>query len=170
MHGMATSPSSFVLVDGAVPMLTTSPLSTMGDVMCPSPVYNEEQDVEWDKAELPILGWLQYASDDGLQADISSLRWHRAWRPRETKACPAALPHPFLVTTCSTWHLHSSFNVAMMSASLKQTYFAGRPWAEKNAGLESKLVFNMDGNGISGLRQAGVALRCDEADAAARVV
>ena len=54
-----------MLVDGAVPVLTTGPLSTTGDVMCPSPVYNEEQDMEWDKAEQPILGWFKYASDDG---------------------------------------------------------------------------------------------------------
>lgn len=55
----------------------------------------------------------------------------------------------------------------MRSASLKQTYFAGQPWAEKDAALESKLVFNMDGKGIIRLRQAGVAIRRDEADAAA---
>ena len=67
MYGMTIRPKSFVLVDGAVPVLTTGTLSTTGDVMFPNPAYgndrfayDEEQDMGWDNAEQPILGWFHY--------------------------------------------------------------------------------------------------------------
>jgi len=54
MHGLFSSPTSFNLVEGLVPILSTGAPSTMGDLLFPSPaytetpfLYHESNDVEW---------------------------------------------------------------------------------------------------------------------------
>ncbi|UNI15390.1 hypothetical protein JDV02_001927 [Purpureocillium takamizusanense] len=55
LHGLLASPTSLTVLHGAVPVLSTGALSTMGDVLFPSPAYNESEflydesrDVAWD--------------------------------------------------------------------------------------------------------------------------
>lgn len=56
MHGLFVSPTSFNLVEGLVPILSTGAPSTMGDLPFPSPAYTEtpflyhqDRDVEWNE-------------------------------------------------------------------------------------------------------------------------
>jgi hypothetical protein len=43
MHGLFSSPTSLVIIDGLAPILSTGSLSTMGDILVPSPAYIEPE-------------------------------------------------------------------------------------------------------------------------------
>ena len=94
MHGLLMSPTTFVLVDGAVPVLSTAMLSTMGDVAFPSPGYGDDR-FRYSQRETSSgtlkknnLYWAGSTTGvDGRARKVGktitgtgSSRWRRAWR------------------------------------------------------------------------------------------
>ncbi|KAJ6442794.1 methyltransferase [Purpureocillium lavendulum] len=173
LHGMAMSPTTFLMVEGTVPILTTGTTSTMGDVLFPSTAYegeggdgftyDEASDMAWEKKRNNLY-WAgsttgAYASDDGwkkyhrhrfvaLGRGLEGDRKH--WYLRERNGFLQRIALPFF--------RRDLFDVAFTSAiqcrndvcESQRRYFDVQPRADKDAALGSKLVFDMDGNGISG--------------------
>ncbi|POR39227.1 Uncharacterized protein TPAR_00568 [Tolypocladium paradoxum] len=170
MYGMAMSPVSFLLVDGAVPVLSTGKPSTMGDVLFPSPayeeaefVYDEGRDVAWDRKRNKLY-WAgsttgAYASDEGwkrhhrqrfvaLAQGLESGREH--WFLRERDGLVHRVASTFLNSRLFDVAFTRIFQCRAGACGAQRTYFDARPWADKDAALRSRLVFDGDGNGISG--------------------
>ncbi|KAF1969746.1 hypothetical protein BU23DRAFT_539098 [Bimuria novae-zelandiae CBS 107.79] len=168
-HGLLQSPTSFRLLSGFIPILSTGAPSTMGDILFPSPAYIEnefqykkEKDIPWDK-KINEVYWRGsttggYANDGNwrnfhrqrfvtLAQDLQQ-RYHVYLRNREG----------FLRLVRSSFIDRQFFNVAftrifqcqMEYCRAQRMFFRTKPWADKNRALQSRLAFDMDGNGISG--------------------
>ncbi len=92
MHGLFVGPTSFPLIEGLVPVLSSGSPSTMGDILFPSPayfesrfLYNEAQDVNWESKSNKLY-WA--GSTTGVSPQVASgasftgrdsCRWRRIW-------------------------------------------------------------------------------------------
>ena len=170
MHGLVMSPSTFLLVDGAVPILSTGGLSTMGDVMFPSAgygnerfVYDQEGDMEWDKKQNKLYwagsttgGW---AGNDGWR------KFHRHRFVALAQGLERDKEHWYLRERHGSLQREASSDLdsALFDAAFtaviqcnddacdaEKAYFDVPPRADKNAAFASRLAFDIDGNGISG--------------------
>ncbi|KAJ6443584.1 capsule-associated protein CAP1 [Purpureocillium lavendulum] len=173
LHGMVMAPTSFVLLDGAVPVLSTGALSTMGDVLFPSPAYNETEfiydearDVPWS-AKHNNLYWAGSTTGGYASAGEGWMSFHRQRF--------VALAQSLTGVSATHWYLRESasgiirrvassflnsrlwdvaftriFQCDSAACGAQRTYFRARPWADKDAALRSRLAFDLDGNGISG--------------------
>lgn len=168
-HGLLARPKSAQLVEGAVPVLSTGSLSTMGDLIFPSPAYIEDgfkydpaQDVEWEEKRNNLY-WAGsttggYAADDG---------WRLYQRQRFVELAQNLAPRPHLylrtvgdvVTRVASSFLNSRlFDVAFTRVNQCETrycleqrdYFRTKGWAHKDEALRSRFAFDIDGNGVSG--------------------
>ncbi|KAF2128534.1 glycosyltransferase family 90 protein [Dothidotthia symphoricarpi CBS 119687] len=169
MYGLVMHPTSFRLFEGLVPIFTTGSLSTMGDILFPSPAYmeaefqyNEEYDIEWEKKRNNLY-WAGsttggYALDD---------QWRYYQRQRFVTLAQRLEPkrHTYLrekegmVNRVESSFLNSRlFDVAFTRVFQCETkycrdqkaYFKLKPWADRFRPLGSRLAFDLDGNGISG--------------------
>ncbi|PWI65414.1 hypothetical protein PCL_07015 [Purpureocillium lilacinum] len=170
MHGLVISPSSLILIEGVVPVLTPGTVSTMGDVLYPSPssmgegfVYEDSDDMEWDKKKSNLY-WAgsttgAYAGDGGWK------RYHRQrfvalarGLDRGKKYWYLRLRDGVFRRVSSTVFREDLFDVAFTSAiqcdegicETQRRYFDMQGRADQNKPFGSKLVFDLDGNGISG--------------------
>jgi hypothetical protein len=170
MHGIAMSPTTFLLVDGLVPVLSTGTLTTMADVLFPSPayaedgfVYDEGRDMKWDLKTNNLYwagsttgGW---AKDDGWK------KFHRHRFVALAQDLEPGKTYWYLRRQDGIFHRAASslldrdlFDVAFTAVhqcrndicESEKKYFDVLPRADKDAALASKLAFDMDGNGISG--------------------
>ncbi|KHN96537.1 glycosyltransferase family 90 protein [Metarhizium album ARSEF 1941] len=158
MHGLFMSPTSMRLLEGMAPVLSTGAPSTMGDILFPSPAYTEdrfayrpEHDVGWD-AKRNNLYWT--GSTTGGFASAES-QWSRFHRQRfvglaQNLAGGRRLDSSFL--NSRLYDVAFTGVLAGDRGPLRQQTFAyrTRPWEDANAALRSRLVFDLDGNGISG--------------------
>lgn len=169
LHGLFMSPTSLRLIQGLVPVLSTGAPSTMADIIFPSPAYIESEfkydgshDVDWEE-KLNNVYWAGstsggYATDDG---------WKSHQRQRFVKFVQNLDEQPYyyleekngVVERASSSFLNGRlFDVAftrIFQCNSKQcrdqkAYFRAGAWADKDAALRSRLVFDLDGNGISG--------------------
>lgn len=169
MHGLVMSPTSFSLIEGLVPILSTGSLSTMGDLLFPSPAYiesgfryDEAHDVEWDMKQNNLY-WAG-SSTGGFASDN---RWQFYHRQRFVKLAQnlEGRQHSYLRESGGTIHrMRSSFlNGRLFDVAFtrilqckrkhcrdQSAYFNFKSWADKDRALQSRLVFDIDGNGISG--------------------
>jgi hypothetical protein len=168
-HGLLMSPTSFRLIEAAVPILSTGSFSTMGDVLFPSPAYTqpefqyqEQYDIEWE-AKRNNLYWS--GSTTGGYASLDN--WRLSHRQRLT-ALGQNLDHishqylrvksgiiesvksSFLNTRLYGLALTRIFQCSKETCSEQNAYFQKSGWADQNRALKSRLVFDLDGNGISG--------------------
>ncbi|SPO04707.1 related to capsule-associated protein [Cephalotrichum gorgonifer] len=167
-YGLVMRPSSFQLIEGAVPILSVGTLSTMSDILFPSPAYIEDEfrydatsDLEWEKKRDNVY-WAG-STTGGFAADD---QWRNYQRQRfvgmaqnlEQKRYDYLRDADGLVHLAS-WYLNPRlFDVAFTRISGCETkycrdqeaYFHLKGWAHKDEALHSKLVFDLDGNGISG--------------------
>ncbi|KAH7333404.1 hypothetical protein BKA65DRAFT_527562 [Rhexocercosporidium sp. MPI-PUGE-AT-0058] len=161
--------TSFNLIEGLIPILSTGALSTMGDLLSPSPAYNESgfrydgsNDIEWGKKKNNLY-WAcsttgRFARDD---------RWQYSQRQRYVALAQnlKRQRHNYLLARAGAVHRVSStfLNRKLREASFtnilqcnskscrdQRAYFDVNYWAEKDEALRSRLVFDIDGNGISG--------------------
>ncbi|KAJ0119162.1 uncharacterized protein J7T55_013398 [Diaporthe amygdali] len=168
-HGLLMSPSSFPLLEGMVPVLSTGSLSTMGDIVYPSPAYledefryNDAHDIGWD-SKRNHLYWA--GSNTGGHAPDGQWRYFHRQRFVELAQNLNRREHYYLRETdgvlsrVKSYFLNSRlFDVAFTRifqcerpfCRNQRAYFNLRPWEDKDRALESRLVFDMDGNGISG--------------------
>ncbi|KAK0104827.1 F-actin-capping protein subunit beta [Cadophora gregata] len=175
MHGLFMSATSFQLFEGFVPILSTGAPSTMGDILFPSPAYNESgfqydpsHDIPWEKKKNNLY-WAGsttggFATDKHdrpdewrlfqrqrfvtLAQNLQPKQQHHYLRPSHglIKRISSSFLNlklynvgftNLLQTTLSTWHS-------------QRLFFPLKPWADKDLALHSQLVFDLDGNGISG--------------------
>lgn len=169
MHGMFISPVSFRLVNGLVPILSTGAPSTMGDILMPSPayiesefVYDSEQEPEFYEKTNSVY-WA--GSTSGAFAD--SERWRDFHRQRfvqfaqnlgreqyyyleEKDDTVERVPSSFLNGRLFDVAFTRIFQCQSKECREQKAFFPPGAWADKDAALKSRLVFDLDGNGISG--------------------
>jgi hypothetical protein len=169
MHGLFQSPTSFRLISGFVPVLSTGAPSSMGDVLFPSPAYTEEdflyderKDIPWNEKRNEVY-WA--GSTTGGFAENNA--WRNFHRQRFVTLAQGLESKPFafirrregkLQLLQSSFPITRLFRVAFTRVFQCDTkycrdqraYFRTKPWAEKNRPLKSRLAFDLDGNGISG--------------------
>ncbi|KAJ0159805.1 Beta-1,2-xylosyltransferase 1 [Colletotrichum tanaceti] len=172
LHGLVARPQSFRLIEGLVPVLSTGSLSTMGDILFPSPAYleaefryDERHDVEWSEKRNAVY-WAG-SSTGGLASDE---RWTNYQRQRfvalaQNLQRPEKRGHVYLrhvggvVERVKSSFLNGRlydvaftriFQCERRQCRDQKSYFEARSWADKDEALGSRLVFDLDGNGISG--------------------
>ena len=169
MHGLFMSPTSFSLIEGLVPILTTGSPSTMGDILFPSPAYMESDfrydkahDVEWHSKRNNVY-WAG-STTGGFALDD---RWRDYQRQRFVSLAQnlGHQQHYYLKEqTGIIGRVKSSFlNSRLFEVAFTRiiqcqkrfcrdqgAYFRTKSWAAKDEMLRSRLVFDIDGNGISG--------------------
>ncbi|KAH7121458.1 hypothetical protein EDB81DRAFT_813991 [Dactylonectria macrodidyma] len=169
MHGMFMSPTSFRLIEGLVPVLSVGAPSTMGDVLYPSPAYLEEgfkydeiHDVDWEKKRNNL-----YWAGSTTGAYVSDCQWRNYHRQRFVQLGQnlGGQKHSYLrqrgqtVTRAESSFLNGrAFDVVFSRifgcetkyCREQKAYFDTKAWADKDLALRSRLVFDLDGNGISG--------------------
>lgn len=168
-YGFALSPTSFRPIESAVPVLSTGALSTMGDILYPSPAYNEtefqysdEHDLDWDKKQNKLY-WA--GSTTGGHAVNDQWRLFHRQRFVELAQNLQTREHIYLqekggvVSRLKSTFLNSRlFDVGFTRVIQcdrrpcrdQRAYFSLKSWADRNQALHSRLVFDLDGNGISG--------------------
>lgn len=168
-HGLLMSPASFPLLEGLVPVLSTGSLSTMGDILYPSPAYLEDEfqyadanDVEWD-SKRNNLYWAG-SNTGGFASDGQWRHFHRQRFVelaqnlnrrqhsylRETDGILSRVTSSFLNSRLFDVAFTRIFQCEGRSCRDQRSYFNLKPWQDKDRALKSRLVFDMDGNGISG--------------------
>jgi hypothetical protein len=169
MHGMLVSPMSFPLIEGFAPILSTGALSTMGDMVFPSPAYTEQEflyddskAVEW-KDKLNRLYWAGSTTGGFSKTD----EWHQFHRQRFVSLAQDLEPrrHSYLeesggiVSSKSLKHFSkrlyevvlTRINQCSLLAYFAQfAFFKPAPHADAYRAMRSQFVFDTDGNGISG--------------------
>lgn len=168
-HGLSMSPTSFRPIEGAVPILSTGALSTMGDILYPSPAYNESEfqysdahDVDWDE-KWNNLYW-SGSTTGGFAADD---QWHHYHRQRfvelaqnlqkrdhtylqEKNGVISRVKSSFLNSRLFDVAFTRIFQCTKKPCHDQRAYFRTKSWTDKDQPLRSRLVFDLDGNGISG--------------------
>ncbi|KAH2166703.1 hypothetical protein KXW37_005263 [Aspergillus fumigatus] len=168
-HGLLISPTSFPLIEGLVPILATGSLSTMGDILYPNPAYLEPEfeyvaakDGSWDSKHNNL-----YWAGSTTGAFAVKNDWQSFHRERFVKLAQNLGNglHSYLregkgvVNLVKSSFLNSRlFDVAFTRILQCETrycrdqraLFRIRSWADRDEALRSRLVFDIDGNGISG--------------------
>ncbi|KAH6892934.1 hypothetical protein B0T10DRAFT_591724 [Thelonectria olida] len=169
MHGLMMSPTTFRLIEGLVPVLSTGAPSTMGDILFPSPAYiesgfqyEETTDVDWEKKRNSLY-WAG-STTGGFAQDENWRLFHRQ-RFVELGQNLGRKQHYYLrekngiIQKEKSFFLNGRlFDVAFTRIfqcqraywSRQDAYFNTKAWADKDKALQSRLVFDIDGNGISG--------------------
>jgi hypothetical protein len=168
-HGFLMSPVSFRLIEGFVPVLSTGALTTNADILFPSPAYieeefqyEEESDLDWSK-KYNNLYW-RGSSSGAFAMDEQWPNFHRQQFValsqnldnnkhlylREREGTVSQIRTSFLNTRLFDVAFTRIYQCARKYCRQQKTFFKTQPWADKNRALQSKLVFDLDGNGISG--------------------
>ncbi|KAI1111598.1 hypothetical protein F5Y14DRAFT_304695 [Nemania sp. NC0429] len=170
MHGFLSMPESLRLTEGWVPVLSTGAPSTMGDLLYPSSAYveedrfryHEEQDMDWDKKENNL-----YWAGSTTGGHGRSAQWPSLHRQRFVELAQNLKPRLFsylrerdgIISRVASSFLNGRLydvafaNVLQCDAKAcreQRQYFGTKPWAEGDRQFRSRLVFDTDGNGISG--------------------
>ncbi|KAM0469884.1 hypothetical protein ACHAP7_009727 [Fusarium lateritium] len=169
LHGAFINPKTFRLIDGLVPVMSTGAYSTMGDVLFPSPAYVEEEflydsqhDMQWSQKK-DNLYWT--GSTTGGYALDEQWRNHHRQRFVSLAQNINHQPHSYLREVngvdgnVKSWFLNGRlydvgftriFQCDRKYCRDQKTYFDIKSWANKDKAFGSKLVYDLDGNGISG--------------------
>jgi hypothetical protein len=169
MHGFAISPTSFRLIEGLVPILSTGAPSTMGDILYPSPAYIETgfrydvaHDMDWD-AKRNNLYWAG-STTSGFAVDEQWKHYHRQrfvklgqnlersqhYYLQEKEGIVSRMKSAFLNSRLFDLSFTRILQCDMKYCRDQRLYFGPRSWAGKDRALRSRFVFDIDGNGISG--------------------
>jgi len=172
MHGLFLSPTSFQAVEGSVPILSTGSVSTMGDILIPSPAYLEPgfrydatTDRDWSQKSNNVY-WA--GSSTGGYGNSGSTTWrhfhrqklvslvqnrdrsHRYSYLQEQDGVFTKLASSFLDTSLYDVSFTKIMQCDWTCCREQGEHFTLTSWADKDAALQSRLVLDMDGNGISG--------------------
>lgn len=169
-HGLFLSPTSLRLIEGLVPILSTGAPSTMGDILYPSPAYTVEDEFAYDAAH--DVAWedkrnnLYWAgSTTGGYAGektpwksfhrqrfvaLAQGRWDIYQYLREEEGVMQRVGSRFLNKRLFDVDFTRIFMCAVRECRDEKDYFRTKGWVNKDAALGSRLVFDIDGNGISG--------------------
>jgi hypothetical protein len=169
MHGLFMSPTSFRLIEGMVPVLSTGSPSTMGDILFPSPayiesefLYSDEHDLDWSRKKNNVY-WAGSTSG-GFVTDTQWKNYHRQRFVSLAQMLDKS-EHAYLadkggiVQRVTSSFLNSRlfdvaftrvFQCAKKSCREQSSFYRTKAWADKDEALRSRLSFDLDGNGISG--------------------
>ena len=170
MHGLFQSPTSLCLIEGLAPILSTGAPSTMGDFLIPSPAYmesefqyDESHDLEWDQKR-NALYWAG-STTGGVALDGRWPNFHRQRFVTLAQNLGTGQQHAYLQEqdgvvrrTSSSFLNGRLFEVAFTrifqcewrDCRAQRMFFRTQAWADRDEALRSRLVFDLDGNGISG--------------------
>lgn len=171
-HGLFLSPTSFRLITGPIPIFSTGAPSTMSDILFPSPAYIESKfqydpknDIPWAK-KYNKLYWA--GSTTGASSSPHSSPWQPFHRQRfvalvqNLSSSPSyaylrniagtlqSVQSSFLNSRLYNVFFTNIYQCTPPTCRAQSIFFRTRTWADKDAALSSRLVFDMDGNGISG--------------------
>ncbi|KAK8879273.1 hypothetical protein PGQ11_000567 [Apiospora arundinis] len=173
MHGLLMSPTSFRLIEGLVPVMSTGSLSTMGDILFPSPAYIDDdfwydgaRDIEWE-AKRNNLYWAGsttggYVGDDNTWSQFHRQRFVAVAQNQDDReniylrageggaGAVRRVASSFLDRRLFDVAFTQVFSCAWRQCRAQRRSLDVRPWADRNAPLQSRLAFDLDGNGISG--------------------
>ncbi|KAI1338827.1 hypothetical protein F5Y15DRAFT_385449 [Xylariaceae sp. FL0016] len=169
MHGFALSPTSFRLVEGMVPVLSAGAPSTMGDILYPSPSYldaafqyNEAHDVDWDRKQNRLY-WAGsntggYAHDDSWHqyqrqrfvALVQNLETQQHYYLDESEDLRSKVESKRLFTRLYDVAFTRIFQCETRQCRDQRAYFKRKSWVDGDEAFNSRLAFDIDGNGISG--------------------
>lgn len=168
-HGLIMSPVSFNLIEGLVPVLSTGTLSTMADILYPSPAYLESEFQYEQKYEIPWdekankLYWAGsttggFATDDNWRSyhrqRFISLGQNLGYRQhsylQKRGGYIQRIKSSILDRRLFDVSFTRIFQCTWKQCKRQRNFFSPKSWAHKDAALRSKLVFDIDGNGISG--------------------
>jgi hypothetical protein len=177
MHGMLSSPTSFKLIKGLVPVLSTGTLSTMGDILFPSPAYSEKQfeyhesqDMPWELKKNEVF-WTGSTTGGYVHDNVDWKTVHRqrfvAWTQNVKKWAAAGILNKSvteddragLISQLVSYLVNKSlFNVSFTkifqcdteACKSQQSAFSISPPSAASRIYKSRLTFDLDGNGISG--------------------
>lgn len=169
LHGLFLSPVSFRLTEAMVPILSTGAPSTMGDILMPSPAYMEAEFVYDSDAELDFykktnnLYWAgstsgAFAHDDGWRSYhrqrfvqfAQNLGREQYYYLEQKDDTVERVPSSFLNGRLYDVAFTRIFQCITRQCRAQRAFFPPGGWADKDAALKSRLVFDLDGNGISG--------------------
>ncbi|KAI0111236.1 hypothetical protein GGR51DRAFT_509421 [Nemania sp. FL0031] len=170
MHGLLAAPESLRLLEGLVPVLSSGAPSTMGDLLYPSAAYlqedrfryHEEYDMDWDKKQNNLYWAGSTTGGHGYE-----VKWQSLHRQRFVSLAQNLKARSFsylretngIISQAASSFLNSRlYDVAFTSIKqcdpkaclAQQQYFERKAWASGDRPLHSRLVFDLDGNGISG--------------------
>ncbi|UZP36988.1 hypothetical protein NXS19_004804 [Fusarium pseudograminearum] len=167
-HGLTSSPVSFRPIAGPLPVLSTGTLSTMKDILFPSPaytetefIYNETYDIEWD-LKRNNLYWAGsttggYATDSNWQlfhrqrfVEVAQNLRKNNYYLRVKDGVAKRVRSSFLNGRLFNVAFTRIFQCQRQSCRDQDAYFGTKSWVDKDEALKSKLAFDIDGNGISG--------------------
>ncbi|KAH6991866.1 hypothetical protein EDB82DRAFT_544712 [Fusarium venenatum] len=167
-HGLTSSPVSFRPIKGPLPVLSTGTLSTMRDILFPSPaytesefIYDEASDVEWDQKRNGLY-WAGsttggYATNTNWQlfhrqrfVELAQNQKKRNYYLRIENGVAKRVESSFLNGRLFNVAFTRIFQCERKSCRDQDAHFGIKAWVDKDAALKSKLAFDIDGNGISG--------------------
>ncbi|KAK3492141.1 uncharacterized protein B0T23DRAFT_316038 [Neurospora hispaniola] len=174
-YGLFTSPVSMRLFVGLVPVLSTGAPSTMSDILYPSAAYIESgfiydptRDIPWEQKSNNLY-WAGsttggYSSDSSSSADTQWKSFHRQRfvslaqnlnRQRHTylrslNGAITRVSSPFLNSRLFSVFFTRFQFCSPASCRAQRSFFRTKSYADKDEALSSRLVFDLDGNGISG--------------------
>jgi len=171
MHGLLMSPTSFIPISGLVPVLSTGALSPMGDILFPSPAYVVEPGFKYSPSTDIPWSWKRnnlYWAGSTTGAYAHDDQWPNFQRQRFVRIAQNLQPgaqHSYLqskdgiISVIKSSFLNSRlydvaftkiFQCSWASCRSQRLFFPLKSWASKDEALHSRLVFDIDGNGISG--------------------
>lgn len=169
MHGMFMHPTSFRLIEGLVPVLSTGSPSTMGDILYPSAAYNEaefqyneELDFDWDEKRNNLYWAGSNTGGYATSSDWKHYHRHRFvrvsqdlerqeyWYLRDVNGVFQWVKSYFLNTRLYDVAFTKMFQCHRHFCRDQSVFFGLKRRAKPNTMLKSRLVFDIDGNGISG--------------------
>ncbi|KAM7219897.1 hypothetical protein V8F06_004752 [Rhypophila decipiens] len=175
LNGLFTSPTSFKLISGFVPVMSTGAPSTMGDILIPSPAYSESQfryhpesDIPWSEKHNNLY-WAGsntggFASDDDtswpfFQRQRFVSKAQNLNSPVQSHTYLTQVASPDKISTLTTNFLNPTqydvsftqiFQCDPAQCRSQKALFCTKSWQNPDAAFHSKLAFDLDGNGISG--------------------
>ncbi|KAK8054007.1 hypothetical protein PG996_013308 [Apiospora saccharicola] len=171
MHGLLMSPTSFRLIEGLVPVMSTGSLSTMGDILFPSPAYTDDEfrydsagDIEWEDKQNNLY-WAGsttggYVGDEDTWSQFHRQRFvavaqnmddrKNIYLRESSTGAIGRVVSSFLDRRLFDVAFTQIFSCSWRQCRDQQRRLDVRPWADRDAPLHSRLAFDLDGNGISG--------------------
>ena len=168
-HGLFQAPTSFKVISGFVPVLSTGVPSTMGDIPYPSPAYIEEEfqydqtkDISWT-GKSHNLYWAG-STTGGFAANHEWRNFHRQrfvsfaqgldqkqyTYLRRQDGVIRAVKSSFLNAKFFQIAFTRIFQCERKVCRDQKKYFNTESWDDSNRAFRSRFVFDLDGNGISG--------------------
>ncbi|KAI9784534.1 MAG: F-actin-capping protein subunit beta [Peltula sp. TS41687] len=172
LHGFFMSPTTFLVTNSTVPILSQAAPSTFGDVLYPSPFYTESYDMgkykegedpEWEQKKTSLY-WAG-STTGSYDFDDSWHSYHRQRFITVTRQLEGSTTTFLTETKPGVWETYRSREILSRLYDAKFTaiiqcaeaqckeetdYFQPSNREEAGAAYKSRFIFDIDGNSFSG--------------------